>query len=45
MTTPLNDLEKGSYLIKIRVTSEMADGSMHTNDIPYQMTNYMFNVL
>ena len=36
--------QRGSYLVKIRVSSQMADGSIRTNDVPYQMTNYMFNV-
>jgi DMSO/TMAO reductase YedYZ molybdopterin-dependent catalytic subunit len=41
----INDIPvKGSYLVKIRVSSEKADGSMRTNDVPYQMTNFMFNV-
>ncbi len=40
----LNDLDVGSYLIKIRVTSRMADGTLRTNEVPYQMTNFMFNV-
>ena len=41
----INDIAaKGSYLIKIRVTSEMADGTLRTNEVPYQMTNFMFNV-
>ena len=35
---------RGSYLVRIRATSQMADGSLRTNDVPYQMTNYMFNV-
>ena len=30
--------------MQIRVTSQTADGQPHTNDAPYQMTNYMFNV-
>ena len=40
----INDLAPGSYLMKIRATSQMADGGLRTNDVPYQMTNYMFNV-
>ena len=41
----LNDIPtKGSYLVQIRASSLMADGSLRTNDAPYQMTNYMFNV-
>jgi DMSO/TMAO reductase YedYZ molybdopterin-dependent catalytic subunit len=40
----INDLPAGSYLIKIRVSSQMADGSIRTNDVPNQMTNFMFNV-
>ena len=40
----LNDLDVGSYLIKIRVTSRMADGTLRTNEVPYQMTNFMFHV-
>ena len=34
----------GSYLMKIRVSSQMADGTIRTNDVPNQMTNFMFNV-
>ena len=41
----INDIQTpGSYLMQIRVTSQTADGQPHTNDAPYQMTNYMFNV-
>lgn len=41
----INDITApGSYLIKIRATSQMADGGFRTNDVAYQMTNYMFNV-
>lgn len=40
----LNGLEPGSYLMKIRATSLMADGSVRTNEVPNQMTNYTFNV-
>lgn len=40
----LNDLDVGSYRVMIRVSSQMADGSIRTNDVPYQMTNFMFNV-
>jgi len=39
-----NNLAAGSYLLKIRVSSKMADGTIRTNDVDYQMTNYMFNV-
>ena len=35
---------RGSYLVKIRVSSQKADGTLRTNDVPLQMTNYMFNV-
>jgi len=38
------NLPAGSYVLRIRVTSKMADGKTRTNDVPYQMTNYMFNV-
>ncbi len=41
----INDIPvKGSYLMKIRVSSQMADGTIRTNDVPNQMTNFMFNV-
>lgn len=41
----INDLAaKGSYLAQIRVSSQMADGTTRTNEVPYQMTNFMFNV-
>ncbi len=40
----INDVPAGSYLVKIRVSSQMADGTIRTNDIPNQMTNFMFNV-
>ena len=40
----INDLPAGSYLVKIRATSQTADGSFRTNEAPLQMTNYMFNV-
>lgn len=33
--------EPGSYLIKIRATSQMADGGLRVND---ELTNFMFNV-
>ena len=39
-----NNLSVGSYLLKIRVSSRMADGTIRTNDADYQMTNFMFNV-
>ena len=42
----VNDVPaRGSYLVQIRVSSLKADGTLRTNgDVPYQMTNYMFNV-
>ena len=41
----INDITApGSYLVKIRATSQMADGGFRTNDVEYQMTNFMFNV-
>ena len=40
----INDLPAGSYLVKIRASSQMPDGTIRTNEAPLQMTNYMFNV-
>ncbi|MDO4493888.1 MAG: molybdopterin-dependent oxidoreductase [Clostridia bacterium] len=40
----LNGLTPGSYLMKIRVSSLMADGTIRTNEVPNQMTNYTFVV-
>lgn len=39
-----SNLEKGSYVLKIRVTSKMSNGKTRTNDVENQMTNFMFNV-
>ena len=44
-TLDIDDIPaKGSYLIEIRVTSQKADGTVRTNEVPYQMTYFMFNV-
>ena len=40
----ISDLPAGSYLARIRATSQTADGTLRTNDVPLQMTNFMFNV-
>ena len=40
----ISDVPAGSYLVQIRASSLMPDGSIRTNEAPYQMTNFMFNV-
>ena len=36
-----NIADPGSYLLRIRATSQMADGGLRVND---ELTNFMFNV-